>query len=294
MPQCMLFLDEAISSPRVKDFIEARLSKDKAVLIVAARFNGISGLLNNLEKEGYNTYLVEFTGIPEQVLLGTSLSEIVEYWRGALTITFTERVSARRVPRSVSRREIIRALMAPYRYLILPQLLDECPSEACPLNAIRRGGVDESRCLGCMLCGLRCRIKPPLFLVKLLVYAYSYVYYRRLDGIVLTCTRGLEELERHVAEAAGLSLAPMHLPCLGWLNQDMLKVLIDAGIHVSVFGSARTCGKCDIGAKVNVVEELVKAGISVRESIAYGMGLPRLPPEHFAEKLLALAGVRGS
>lgn len=278
----------------------------KPILFVAPALSGFSRLLEELSELGRNPFLVEATGIPETMLSGLSLDNIIEYWIGMLMATLAERKNARRRSPRVSRREVLRRLfLVPPRYVLLPRLRSTpivCRREAvCPFSALKAGRLDESKCQGCMLCAWECpeSVEAPLWTGPSgLLYAYRFVDKHGLDGILFICRSRLERLDSSAVEASPARLAPFHVPCASWLSPRLLRVLADFGVYVHVYAGSEVCHGCGLEAAGTSAADMITAnGIRVSGNLAEagvaaftGYMRPRRSLEEVIEKMVEALG----
>ncbi|BES81448.1 4Fe-4S binding protein [Pyrodictium abyssi] len=302
-------LDETSAAIDLIDSVWAK-EPSKPILLVAPALSGFSKLLEELSELGRNPFLVEATGIPETILSGLSLDNIIEYWVGMLVATLAERKSARRRSPRVSRREVLRRLfLIPPRYVMLPKLRSTpvvCRQDTvCPFSALEAGRLDEAKCQGCMLCAWACpeSVEAPLWTGPLgLLYAYRFVDEYGLDGILFICRSRLERLDSSAVEASPARLLPFHVPCVGWLGPGLLRALADLGVYVHVYAGRDVCRGCGLeAAGVGAAGMLAASSIRVGENLAEagaaaftGYMRPRRSLEEVAEKMTKALGVPAS
>ena len=286
---------------RVVEFARALYDsgKDRLLLLVAAGLRGAARILSELESLGYNPFLVEFTGVPEVMLSGLSLDDVIRFHLGHLSLTMMERRRARRVYPAITRRELFRSAFIPTpRYMIPPSIgeedADEC-SRFCPYDAIGGKGVDEKRCRGCMLCVTRCRgaaSKMPAWTgAASMAYIYSFAASKSLDGVLFICRNALDYLDEKVVEASPARLLSVHVPCISWLPPKLLSVLKSLGLYVHVYYDPRVCASCRSAKAAEIAaKELAESGVTVSSSLteasAYaftGYGRARLSEDELAE-----------
>ena len=268
------------------------------MLLVSAGLRGASTILSELESLGYNPYLVEFTGVPEVMLSGLSIDDVIRFNLGYLSLTLSERLSARRVYPAVSRRELFRSMFIVIpRYVIIPEIKRGEACSSCPYGALSEDGVDEKRCRGCMLCMSKClhvfRKMPAWTGPASMAYIYSYAVSRSLDGVLFICHRALDVLDEKAVEASPARLLPVHIPCISWLSPRLLSVLRKLGLYVHVY-TDEACSKCRYSEAASIAaEELRAAGITVSGSLIEaspyaftGYGREKLSEEEIAEEFM--------
>jgi len=201
--------------------VAEELDEADGVVLAAPGLEAASRVVEEVERLGRNPFLVEVTGIPETILSGLTLDELLAYHAGLLSASLEARRSAVARRPAVTRRELLRrAFLVEEQYVLPPSSVAGCPDEACPFGAIDGGRLRVERCRGCMLCRHRCpRVEAPGLVGPLqLLYAYSYAASKALDGILVVCRRALPLLDAAAVEASPARLLPLHVPCLGWLD----------------------------------------------------------------------------
>jgi Fe-S-cluster-containing hydrogenase component 2 len=278
----------------------------RLVLIVSTSFKGSSRLMEEVESLGYNPFLLEFTGVPEVMLSGLSIDEIISFHLGLLSLTAHERRSAEKVYPVVSRRELLRnAFIVSPRYIILPDIREDKAAEcinACPYGAITNRGLEKSKCRGCMFCAHNC-VKEMAHLPAWtgpasMAYIYSFIANKRLDGVVFTCRRALETFEDRIVEASPARLVAAHIPCIAWLFPRLLRALVDLGLYVHIFYEEDACNACRSADATRIaVEELRNIGINISATLskasmyAYtGFGREKISEDKVASILLEALG----
>ncbi len=301
---CSQRLDATLDeTERLVEFIRALWGDEGEpgpLLLVSASLRGAAKLLSELESLGYNPYLVEFTGVPEVMLSGLSLDDVIRFHLGHISITMRERLSAKRVYPAVTRRELFRSMfLVTPRYVILPEIRHghEC-SDACPYGALSDDSVDEKRCRGCMLCMSRCPSafsKMPAWTGPAsMAYVYSFAASKSLDGVLFICRRSLDALDEKAVEASPARLVAVHIPCVSWLSPRLLGVLRKLGLYVHVYYDPGACSSCRVAEAARVAsQELAKRDITVSASLMEaspyaftGYGRKRLSEEEIAEEFI--------
>ncbi len=244
------------------------------VLLVSPSFTGFSNFLGELSSLGYNHFLVDVTGVPESILSGLPLKELVEYFLGLLEASLSDRRRARRTSPIVSRRELLkRFFFVPPRHVVVPEPTSNraCSEEVCPYNALSKGRVREDKCRGCMLCVWECpsAFKHPQWTsTRGLVHAYRYVDRHGLDGVLFICHNTLDSLDSIAAEASPARLLPFHVPCISWLSPQILGRLSSLGVYVHIFYDKEKCSKCSLGlAAEKASVKLGSRGVVVGSSL---------------------------
>lgn len=276
--KCTTSIDVQVSDTRaLLEALESIWSRDpeRPVLLVTPSFRGFDALLEELEEMSRNPFLVEATGVPETILTGLSVEELIDYWIGMLRLTMRERVSARRRSPRVSRRELLRRLfLVPPRYVILPRARSTSVAcgGICPFEALGEGRLDEDKCEGCMLCTWLCPggFEPPSWAgPSSLLYAYRFIDKYGLDGILFICRRMLGALDTAAVEASPARLAPFHIPCVSWLNPRLLQALARLGVYVHVYAGEEACSGCRLEKAVTrALEALKEAGVTIATNLA--------------------------
>ena len=283
------------------------LDEADAVLLVSPSLGDAVRVVEEVEGLGRNPFLVEATGIPEVMLSGLSLDEVIAYHVGLLESSIPGRRAARPRRPMVTRRELLRrAFMVEERYVLPPSSVEGCPDESCPLGAVRGGRLVLERCRGCLLCRHRCpgvRAPPVAGLVQLL-YAYSYAAGKGLDGILVVCRSALPLLDRMAAEAGPARLLPFHVPCLGWLNpREARAVEEELGVPVAAYAPAQCEQRCVGGEEAHreIRGSLLASGVRVVESLAElstlaytGYTRRPLPPGEAVERVARRLGLGGA
>ena len=282
---------------RVIEAISDIISEGKVALIVASSFIGVSRLLESVEQEGLNPFLLEFAAITESILSGLSIDQIILYHYGVALLTLDERLSATRVKPAVSRRELLRrAFLIPERYVIPPRISKRCEDEVCPYAAIEGKDLNLAKCRGCMYCVTRfeCGPLPKWSSVDVFAYVYSFASEHSIDGLVVTCRRQLDSVTYHVTEATPAKLLLLAVPCISWLDARLLKRLIERlDLPVYVYLDESVCSECWLSKVARqAVEWLRDSGIPVVSELveaaeAAGRGYSRrgVEPERVAEIL---------
>lgn len=301
---CSQRLDATLDeTERLVEFIRALWGDDGEqgpLLLVSASLRGTAKLLSELESLGYNPYLVEFTGIPEVMLSGLSLDDVIRFHLGHISITMRERLSAKKVYPAVTRRELFRSMfLVTPRYVILPEIgRGHGCGDACPYGALSDAGVDEKRCRGCMLCMSRCPSafnKMPAWTGPAsMAYVYSFAANKSLDGVLFICRRSLDALDEKAVEASPARLLAVHIPCISWLSPRLLGVLRKLELYVHVYYDPEACGSCRVAEAARIAsQELAKHGVTVSASLMEaspyaftGYGRRRLSEEEIAEEFI--------
>ena len=301
---CSQRLDATLDeTERLIEFIRALWgdnNEPEPLLLVSASLRGTARLLSELESLGYNPYLVEFTGVPEVMLSGLSLDDVIRFHVGHTSITLGERLGAKKVYPAITRRELFRSMfLVTPRYVVLPEIRrgHGC-SHACPYNALSDEGVDEKRCRGCMLCMSMCpsvfRKMPAWTGPASMAYVYSFAASKSLDGVLFICRKNLDVLDERAVEASPARLLAVHVPCVSWLSPRLLGVLRKLGLYVHVYYDPDACGSCRVAEAARMAsQELVKHGVTVSASLMEaspyaftGYGRRRLSEEEIAEEFI--------
>lgn len=288
----------------VANVVEELLSEDeeRLVLVVAPGVSQAMEVIGEVKRRGLNHYRVEATGIPETMLSGLSMDELIAFHLGWLRVTAPARLSARRRTPAVSRREALRKLFLVTReYVLAPEELPRGCGSACPYGAVKENGtVALEKCRGCMLCIHHCpgARAPGWAGPRELLYAYSYAAEKALDAVLLVCRGALPGLDAVAAEASPAKLLPVHVPCLGWLSPRLLGVVEEAlGMPFLVYApGGGACSACPAASHVTGhVKGLRESGARVISSLveastlAYtGYTRPRLSPGEAVERLARL------
>ena len=301
---CSQRLDATLDeTERLVEFIDALWGEDseqEPLLLVSASLRGASRLLSELESLGHNPYLVEFTGVPEVMLSGLNLDDIIRFHLGHISITLVERLGAKKIYPAVTRRELFKNmfLITP-RYIILPEISREhgC-KDICPYGALSDDGIDEKKCRGCMLCMSKCPSafsKMPAWTGPAsMAYVYSFAASKSLDGVLFVCRRSLDALDEKVVEASPARLLAVHIPCISWLSPRLLAVLRKLGLYVHVYYDTRICDSCRVADAAKLAsQELARSGVTVSASLVEaspyaftGYGRRRLSEEEIAEEFI--------
>ncbi|BEP17193.1 hypothetical protein PYJP_05450 [Pyrofollis japonicus] len=282
--------------------------KERLVLIVSTSFKGSARLLEEVESLGHNPFLLEFTGVPEIMLSGLNIDEVISFHLGLLSLTSGERRRAEKIHPAVSRRELLRsAFIVSPKYIILPSIRSERAAECantCPYGALGEKGLEKNKCRGCMLCAHRCIgafTRLPVWTgASSMAYVYSFAAAKKIDGVVFVCRKALEALEDRVVEASPARLIAVHVPCIAWLFPRLLSALRSLGLYVHVFFDESVCRDCRSGeAALIAVKELREIGITVSDSLseasayAYtGFGREKVDEDRVASMLLEALGYK--
>ncbi|ABM81202.1 hypothetical protein [Hyperthermus butylicus] len=276
-------------------------SPERPVLLVSTSLRGFDALVKELGELGRNPFLVEATGIPETMLSGLSLDNLIDYYAGFIAATLQERQRAKRRTPPVTRREALRRFfLIPPEYVVLPRLRGSCgDAEVCPYSALTPEGLDEARCRGCMLCAAMC----PGAVEQLawtgaasLAYAYSFADRYALDGILFICRRSLGMLDEYAVDASPARLLPFHVPCISWLQPSLLAALNKLGIRVHVHRDPGICNGCQLEAAAGIAEKLlsqrgVRVSPRLSEASIYAYTGYTRPKKSMREILVMLAGM---
>ncbi|RUM46597.1 MAG: hypothetical protein DSY37_04905 [Hyperthermus sp.] len=269
------------------------------ILVVSPTFEGLNALLASLEEEGWNHYLLEVTGVPESMMSGLSLDKLIDYYLGFMALTSEERLGAKPVRPTVTRRELLRRLfLIQPVYTMIPRMVSKCGERGvCPYGAISgEGEIEESKCRGCMLCTWKCPSSfnaPSWSSHPGLSYAYKMIYENQLDGILIVCRHHLEELGQRAVEASPARLLPYHVPCIAGLDARRLRVMASWNLYVHVYFSEEACRSCRrFKAVMEAIGEIKDNGITVSDNLtvasahAYlGFSARRMSPSDAARML---------
>jgi len=281
--------------PAVVDVLDRIWERDpgKPVVLVSTGLSGFWRLHRELAELGRNPFLVEATGIPETMLAGLSLDELIEYHAGFLVATLGDRRRAVKRRPPVTRRQLLRSLfIVPPEYVIPPRLRGRCPGEACPLGALDGERLDEQRCKGCLACLHRCPgVEVPAWTgVTGLAYAYEWVETRGLDGVLFICRRLLGRLDGEAVEASPARLLPFHVPCVGWLVPWLLQEIAGLGVYLHVYAGGEACSSCQlwglVSSHVSELPATVSTELAEASMHAYtGYTRPRVGLDAVLERL---------
>jgi Pyruvate/2-oxoacid:ferredoxin oxidoreductase delta subunit len=268
---CTRRFEENLDKPSsIVDIVDQAITQGKIVLLVSTALSGFEKVLAEVEDLGRNPFLLEATGIPEAMLSGLSLDSVISFHLGLITLTVGERRRARKVYPPVTRRQLLRNLfiVKPY-YAIQPKEIPGKKCGSCPYNAIRDDGfLDAGRCRGCMLCLTRCGLAPIWTGPAALAYTYKFVEEAMLDGVVFICRSQLGLLDSKAVEASPARLIAFHVPCISWLNPQLLRALESLDVYTTVLYDSGLCKDCKLSKAAEIaVSMLREEGIEVSDSL---------------------------